>query len=134
MAAACRRKGFLTTAIVYGLGGRFFTREFYRAQGELAARKPGTGGCISLSFDVDYPEDAESLPEVCEFLERLGLKALKDVAAIVKPEPILSWYRKLVAKKFDGSAERGKSGRPRIGKESGSLRAPHGRGESNLGI
>ena len=33
---------------------------------------------------------------------RLGLKALKDVAAIVKPETILTWYRKLVAKKFDG--------------------------------
>lgn len=75
VAAACRRKGFLTTAIVYGLGGRFFTREFYRAQGEIAARTPGTGGSISLSFDVDYPEDAESLPEVCEFLDQLGLKA-----------------------------------------------------------
>ena len=43
---------------------------------------------------------------------RLGLKALADVAAIVKPETILTWYRKLVAKKFDGSAKRGKSGRP----------------------
>jgi hypothetical protein len=37
--------------------------------------------------------------------------------SLVKPETILSWYRKLVAKKFDGSAERRKSGRPRIGKE-----------------
>jgi putative transposase len=27
---------------------------------------------------------------------RLGLKALKDVAAIVKPETILAWYRGLV--------------------------------------
>ncbi len=53
--------------------------------------------------------------------KRLGLKALKDVAAIVKPETILSWYRKLVAKKFDGSAERGKSGRPRIDKEVEAL-------------
>ena len=42
--------------------------------------------------------------------KRLGLKALKDVAAIVKPETVLAWYRKLVSKKFDGSAERGKSG------------------------
>jgi putative transposase len=45
--------------------------------------------------------------------KRLGLKALKDVAAIGKPETVLAWYRKLVAKKFDGSAERRKSGRPR---------------------
>ena len=42
---------------------------------------------------------------------------MKDVAAIEKPETILSWYRKLVAKKFDGSAERGKNGRPRIDQE-----------------
>ena len=74
-ARACRSRGFLATAVVYGLGGRFFTREFYRAQGELAAGKPGTGPCMSLSFDVDYPEDAESLPEVCSFLDKLGLKA-----------------------------------------------------------
>ena len=46
--------------------------------------------------------------------KKLGLKALKDVAAIVKPETILAWYRNLVAKKFDGSAKRGLSGRPRI--------------------
>ena len=49
--------------------------------------------------------------------KRLGLKALKDIAAIVKPETILAWYRKLVAKKFDGSAKRGKSGRPRVEEE-----------------
>jgi hypothetical protein len=38
--------------------------------------------------------------------KRLGLKALKDVAAVVKPETISTWDRKLVAKKYDGSAER----------------------------
>jgi hypothetical protein len=43
--------------------------------------------------------------------KRLGLKALKDVAAIVKPETILGWYRKLVAAKFDGSEMRRKGGR-----------------------
>ena len=75
MAAACRSRGLPATAVVYGLGGRFFTREFYRAQGELAVGNPATGGCMSLSFDVDYPEDAESLPQVCEFLDKLGVKA-----------------------------------------------------------
>ncbi len=38
---------------------------------------------------------------------RLGRKALAEVANIVKPETILSWYRKLVAQKFDGSKARG---------------------------
>ena len=49
--------------------------------------------------------------------KQLGLKALKDVAAIVKPETVLAWYRKLVAKKFDGSARRRKTGRPRVDDE-----------------
>jgi len=49
--------------------------------------------------------------------KRLGLKALKDVSAMVKPETILAWYRKLVAKKFDGSAQRAKRGRPRVEEE-----------------
>ena len=49
--------------------------------------------------------------------KQLGLKALKDVAAIVKPETILTWYRKLVAKKSDSSTKRGKGGRPRVDEE-----------------
>jgi putative transposase len=53
--------------------------------------------------------------------KRLGLKALADVAAIVKPETILAWYRNLVAQKFDGSARRQKSGRPRVNEETEKL-------------
>jgi hypothetical protein len=49
--------------------------------------------------------------------KRLGLKALNDVAAIVKPETILTWCRKLAAKKFDGTAKRRESGRPRVDEE-----------------
>jgi hypothetical protein len=41
-----------------------------------------------------------TLPEIAH---RLGRKALEDVAAAVKPDTILSWYRKLIANKFDGS-------------------------------
>jgi transposase len=47
--------------------------------------------------------------------KRLGRNALSDVAAIVTPKTILHWYRRLVQKKYDGSANRGKVGRPRIG-------------------
>lgn len=39
--------------------------------------------------------------------ERLGRKRLGLLASIVTPETILRWYRKLVAKKYDGSARRG---------------------------
>lgn len=46
--------------------------------------------------------------------KKIGLKALKEISCIVKPETILKWFRKLVAKKFDGSFYRKKYGRPPI--------------------
>ena len=46
--------------------------------------------------------------------KRLGLKALKEISCIVKPETIMEWFRKLVAKKFDGSPYRKSHGRPPI--------------------
>ncbi|MEE9266316.1 MAG: helix-turn-helix domain-containing protein [Gammaproteobacteria bacterium] len=45
---------------------------------------------------------------------RLGRKALEDVANTAKPDTILGWYRRLVARKFDGSKARRYPGRPRI--------------------
>jgi len=47
----------------------------------------------------------------------LGRKALEGVAAIVKPETILAWFRRLVAKKFDSSEGRKRVGRPRTPEE-----------------
>src|SRR5262245_11939440 len=52
---------------------------------------------------------------------RLGKQALQDVATIVKPDTILGWYRKLVAKKFDGSTQRQSPGRPKIDPELEAL-------------
>ena len=45
---------------------------------------------------------------------RLGRKALAEVANAAKPDTILGWYRKLVARKFDGSKARRKAGRPQV--------------------
>src|SRR5438270_4932130 len=42
----------------------------------------------------------------------LGRKHLTEVATIVTPETLLAWHRKLIAQKYDGSAQRG-PGRPR---------------------
>ena len=39
---------------------------------------------------------------------------MADTVTIVKPETILKWHRKLVAKKFDGSKHRKKTGRPPV--------------------
>ena len=45
----------------------------------------------------------------------LGRKTLEEVAQIVRPETILGWQRRLIAKKFDGSKNRsgGKGGSTR---------------------
>lgn len=52
---------------------------------------------------------------LAEIGKRLGRKALAKVACVAKPETILAWYRRLIAKKFDGSKQRKYPGRPRIG-------------------
>ena len=41
-----------------------------------------------------------------EIGRRLGRKALGDVTTAALPDPILGWYRRLVARKFDGSKHR----------------------------
>jgi hypothetical protein len=54
---------------------------------------------------------------LAEIAKRLGRKALKDVARVAKPDTLLGWYRRLVARKFDGSHRRACPGRPRISPE-----------------
>ena len=51
---------------------------------------------------------------LAEIARRLGRKALEEVANIMKPDTIMGWYRKLVARKFDESKSRRYPGRPRI--------------------
>ena len=52
-----------------------------------------------------------------EIGHRLGRKALAEIATVARPDTILAWYRKLVARKFDGSKARRGPGRPRIRRE-----------------
>ena len=56
----------------------------------------------------------EQRSTLAEIGKRLGRKGLAKVALIAEPETILSWFRKLVAQKFDGSKCRSYPGRPRI--------------------
>jgi hypothetical protein len=60
--------------------------------------------------------DAERMT-LAEIAYRLGRKALEDVANAVKPDTLLGWYRRLIARKFDGSKSRRYPGRPRIDDE-----------------
>jgi putative transposase len=54
---------------------------------------------------------------LAEIGHRLGRKVLGEVAHVARPDTILGWYRKLVARKFDGSKARRGPGRPRISRE-----------------
>ena len=54
---------------------------------------------------------------LAEIAHRLGRKALEEVANAVKPDTLLGWYRRLIARKFDGSKSRRYPGRPRIDDE-----------------
>src|SRR5215470_2081717 len=50
----------------------------------------------------------------------LGRRALSQIATIVTPGTLLAWHRKLIARKYDGSASRG-PGRPRTKDDIESL-------------
>jgi transposase InsO family protein len=52
--------------------------------------------------------------------KKLGRKVLVQVATIVTPETLLAWHRRLVAKKYDGSANR-TPGRPKTLAEISAL-------------
>ena len=54
---------------------------------------------------------------LAEIGKRLGRKALEQVACVAKPDTILAWYRRLVARKFDGSKHRSYPGRPPLPRE-----------------
>src|SRR5215470_17820470 len=46
-----------------------------------------------------------------------GPQSTSEVATAAQPDTILAWYRRLVARKFDGSRARRVPGRPRIGQD-----------------
>jgi putative transposase len=59
---------------------------------------------------------------LAEIGQKLGKKALEEVASIVKPDTILAWHRTLIAQKFDGSQQRkAPPGRPTIDPELETL-------------
>src|SRR6202158_972687 len=70
---------------------------------------------------------------LAEIGKRLGRKALRGVACVAKPDTILAWYRRLVAKKFDGSKHRQYPGRPAVAPEVEALVARMARENTGWG-
>src|ERR1017187_5747293 len=58
---------------------------------------------------------------LAEIGRRLGRKGLEKVASVAQPDTILAWYRRLIARKFDGSKRRSYPGRPTIDGEIEAL-------------
>jgi putative transposase len=58
---------------------------------------------------------------LAEMGRKLGKKALKEVATLVKPDTILAWHRTLAARKFDSSQKRQSRGRPKIDEDLEAL-------------
>jgi putative transposase len=76
-------------------------------------------------------------PQRCTLAEigkRLGRTALQQVAGVAKPDTIRAWYRRLIARKFDGSKLRAAPGRPPIAPEVEALIVRFARENSGLGI
>ena len=53
--------------------------------------------------------------------KQLWRKALAAVANVVRPDTILAWHRRLVARKFDGSKKRAYPGRPPVDRDLENL-------------
>jgi hypothetical protein len=69
---------------------------------------------------------------LAEIGKRVGRKALEKVACVVKPDTILA-YRRLIARKFDGSQCRIHPGRPRVSAEVEKLVVRFARENSGWG-
>ncbi len=70
---------------------------------------------------------------LAEIAHRLGRKALEGVTSAAQPDTILGWYRKLIARKFDGSRFRRRAGRPKINPEIENLVVQMARENSGWG-
>ena len=51
---------------------------------------------------------------LAEIGKRVAGRLLREIAGVARPDTILAWYRKLIARKFDGSKHRQYPGRPRL--------------------
>ena len=78
--------------------------EYLAAENKILRSK--IQGCVRLT-------DSERIT-LAKVGKELGRRALEEIATIVKPETILRWHRRLVARKFDGSKARRGPGRPPI--------------------
>lgn len=71
---------------------------------------------------------------LAEIGKRIGRRALAQIACVARPDTFLAWYRKLVARKFDGSRHRQYPGRPPVSRKVKDLIVKMARQNSGLGL
>jgi transposase-like protein len=87
-------------------GDRLFGREKWVLREQIGNRR--------LRFTDDQRR------RLAAMAKKLGRKVLAQVATVVTPETLLAWHRRLIAKKYDGSANR-TPGRPKTPEEISEL-------------
>ena len=92
----------MESAEVLALVGGHVDYELLARNEYLAAENEIMRSKIQKSIQLNKEERIR----LAEIGRRIGLKALKDVSTSVKPETVMEWFRKLVAKKFDGSGKK----------------------------
>ncbi len=65
--------------------------------------------------------------------KRVGRKMLFEISYVFSPDTLLKWFRKLAGKKYDGSKNRSKFGRPRISDELKQLIIAMAKDHKHLG-
>jgi hypothetical protein len=70
---------------------------------------------------------------LAEIGKRIGRKVLEHIASVAKPDTILTWYRRLISRKFDGSKFRTYPGRPSVSSEVAELVVQMARENSDWG-
>jgi len=71
---------------------------------------------------------------LAEMGQKLGKKALAEIATIAQPETILAWHRTRLPQTDDSAPPRKSVGRPRIDPVWGSVGGTHGSRESFMGL
>jgi hypothetical protein len=92
-------------------------------------RKSGSRAHLPVRMRLSDPERST----FAEIGDRLGRSALQQVACVAKPGTILAWYRRLIARRFDGSKNRTSPGRPAIKPELEALIVRFARENSGWG-
>ena len=107
-----KKKWARLLAYVTGLVNRQLLQNEYLAA-ENRILRSHLPACLRLSD----PERST----LAEIGERPGRRGLERVAGVAQPDTILAWYRRLIARKFDGSPRRSYPGRPPIEGETEAL-------------